>query len=96
MNIAEAAAAGLLKVPGKETAPIQPLAQPAVQMISTESLTVPKFALGVTTAPSVGPGQQQVTTQSSVVGFTPLASSSAQVKPFAFQATTTAANTTGE
>ena len=107
MNIAEAAAAGLLKVPGKET-PIQTPAQPSANVPVQPSAkiqaqppaqiaTVPNFTFGVTIA-STGPGGQKAGNETPSTGFAPLASSTTQGKPFAFQAsaTSTMSSTTGE
>jgi hypothetical protein len=93
MSIAEAAAAGLLKVHDKDSTKTQPPAQTA----TTEPATAPTFTFGGAAAPSGGPAEQRANTKTSGVGFTPLASS--QVKPFAFQtstATTSTKTTTGE
>ena len=108
MNIAQAAAAGLLKVPGKET-PTQIPAQPSVNVPAQPSAkvpaqplaqtatnpTVPTFAFGAT-ATSTVPAEQKTGTPSAA--FTAIPSTTAQVKPFAFQGSTTSAvaSTTGE
>ena len=110
MNIAEAAAAGLLKVPGKET-PIQTPAQPSANVPVQPSAkipaqppaqtatnpTVPNFTFGATIVPT-GPGEQKAGNETPSIGFAPLASSTTQGKPFAFQAsaTSTMSSTTGE
>jgi hypothetical protein len=101
MNIAQAAAAGLLNVPGKDTTtPPQPPAQAPTQTATTENPTVGTFAFGGATAASGGPGEQQASTKTSGQGFTPLGSSNVQATPFAFQpsagSTAPAKTTTGE
>lgn len=85
MNIAQAAAAGFLKIPDKnnsETEAPSQLVEPVPQ-----PTTLPKFTFGG--APTGKPGELKTSTEASIDGLTPLATSSnAQAKPFVFQANT--------
>ncbi|XP_028406164.1 nuclear pore complex protein Nup153-like [Dendronephthya gigantea] len=108
MNIAQAAAAGLLQVPGKDPTPSTSQAitsqatiqqssasQPPSQASKTLPSFAPTFKFGASTAPSRGSGEQPEKT--SALSFAPLSSSTGrETQPLAFQSsTTTAATPTG-
>lgn len=83
MNIAQAAAAGLLEVPGKDTTPS------TTQTSTSEPSTTKPFTFGASTVPPVGPGDEQAaSTIASGTGLSTLTSSSTQYQPFPFQVST--------